>query len=333
MAKDQAPPTPQCPRCGYDQSGLIATWESACPLAGVCSECGYEFHWREVLNPEQRRLDGFVEHCPWKLVPLVAFRTLAWAWLPWVLWRRVKLHHEVVPKRLLAWLAVVLIGWHVVNAGLAVVSQYVLEYQVRSYVQSQSKLYAIPFEINKAELLVNALVWPVLRYDPWVAQGSLGGTGLSLAANEWPPPWHILTLATLAFPIAFILLRGSRKLNRIRSVHVLRAAVYSFAWVGTLLLLWTVLVVLDIVNVLTVDLNELHSSWLGLVQQFIEYFFEWAPYALLVWLGLYWLLAMKIGWSFRNPFYHWLLISMVVLLASAAGARAINPQAYHYFLW
>ncbi len=40
---------PICPKCGYDQSGEIATWESQCPISGVCSECGEPISWREIF--------------------------------------------------------------------------------------------------------------------------------------------------------------------------------------------------------------------------------------------------------------------------------------------
>ena len=42
---------PMCPRCGYDLSGQVRTWTDACPLAGVCTECGFEVEYRFVLNP------------------------------------------------------------------------------------------------------------------------------------------------------------------------------------------------------------------------------------------------------------------------------------------
>ncbi len=45
------PITPTCPKCGYDQSGEIATWESQCPLEGRCPECGFDFVWADVMDP------------------------------------------------------------------------------------------------------------------------------------------------------------------------------------------------------------------------------------------------------------------------------------------
>ena len=43
--------TPTCPRCGYDLSGIVASWKDACPLTGICSECVLEFQCRYLLDP------------------------------------------------------------------------------------------------------------------------------------------------------------------------------------------------------------------------------------------------------------------------------------------
>ena len=56
---------PICPKCGYDQSGEIATWESACPMMGLCPECGLEFGWAQVfgqLNEWGSEVDWYAEH-------------------------------------------------------------------------------------------------------------------------------------------------------------------------------------------------------------------------------------------------------------------------------
>ena len=29
-----------CPRCGYDQRGMVESWTLQCPLTGECAECG-----------------------------------------------------------------------------------------------------------------------------------------------------------------------------------------------------------------------------------------------------------------------------------------------------
>ena len=42
-----------CPRCGYDQTGVIHSWPAAgaCPLRSACAECGGALEWSEVLDP------------------------------------------------------------------------------------------------------------------------------------------------------------------------------------------------------------------------------------------------------------------------------------------
>ena len=44
---------PLCPRCRYDLAGVVASWSSACPCAGVCSECGLDFLWPDLLRADQ----------------------------------------------------------------------------------------------------------------------------------------------------------------------------------------------------------------------------------------------------------------------------------------
>lgn len=56
---------PNCPKCAYDLTGEIATWETQCPLQGVCSECGHAFAWSEpfrILNEWGSEVDWYAEH-------------------------------------------------------------------------------------------------------------------------------------------------------------------------------------------------------------------------------------------------------------------------------
>jgi len=56
---------PECPSCGYDLTGQIASWTQQCPLNGVCPECGHAYQWREVfaiLNEWGSRVDWYSEH-------------------------------------------------------------------------------------------------------------------------------------------------------------------------------------------------------------------------------------------------------------------------------
>ncbi len=48
------PLVPRCPACAYDLSGIAESWREACPLRGVCPECGGSLDWRALLTrPDQ----------------------------------------------------------------------------------------------------------------------------------------------------------------------------------------------------------------------------------------------------------------------------------------
>lgn len=94
--------TPRCPRCGYDQSGLAATWTSSCPLAATCTECGYEFDPGDAFNPTRRRLPWLCEHAKRRWLALATLRTLATLLWPPAFWKRVRPEHPVRARRLVA---------------------------------------------------------------------------------------------------------------------------------------------------------------------------------------------------------------------------------------
>ncbi|MCZ6834720.1 MAG: hypothetical protein O7G85_03005, partial [Planctomycetota bacterium] len=40
--------------CGYDLRGTMGDWTNACPLRGVCSECGLGFDWADMIGSSKR---------------------------------------------------------------------------------------------------------------------------------------------------------------------------------------------------------------------------------------------------------------------------------------
>lgn len=97
----------------------MATWAEACPLEGVCPECGLGVRWVEVLRPQSVPPGWSVEHSPEPVK--AAARGLLRSVLPWRLWgnRAGRLHMalELVPGRLWAALgAVCVLMW--LTAGL-----------------------------------------------------------------------------------------------------------------------------------------------------------------------------------------------------------------------
>ena len=114
------PPAVRCPRCDYDLSGPVATWTEQCPMEGVCSECGLEFQWADLLNPGRQKLSWLYEHARrwWNL--RAAWSTAIRALIPWSFWRRVQLHHRVEPRRLALWAPLLMFMLYAVLALLVV---------------------------------------------------------------------------------------------------------------------------------------------------------------------------------------------------------------------
>jgi hypothetical protein len=77
-------PAPACPRCAYDLSGAVATWDASCPLTGTCSECGLGFSWPDIFHISAASPwyieDGRASPRRFLLTSLAAFR-------PRLLWR------------------------------------------------------------------------------------------------------------------------------------------------------------------------------------------------------------------------------------------------------
>src|SRR3954466_10401245 len=86
----------RCPRCGYDQRGVVATWTESCPLEGTCSECGLTLNWSEVLNPEQHEPQWCVEFVPkWQRVPAACMKTCLMSLWPWTFWKQIKMSQPI----------------------------------------------------------------------------------------------------------------------------------------------------------------------------------------------------------------------------------------------
>src|SRR5690348_12296334 len=91
----------RCPRCGYDQRGVVATWTETCPFEGTCSECGLTLNWSEVLNPQRHEPQWCVEFVsPRTRVPQTCVKTLLYSWWPWKFWSAVKMSHSIRAGRL-----------------------------------------------------------------------------------------------------------------------------------------------------------------------------------------------------------------------------------------
>jgi len=241
----------QCPRCGYDQRGVIESWTEACPLAGLCSECGLAFEWRELLGAEFQPPRWCVEHMDrWSAVPGGIVRTLAMAIRPWRFWSDLRMTHPMRPRRLIAYLAVLWIALYLVFAasmGLAATRCWPFN-TGGAYISTKPA----------GEVAVYTAAFPLSRRMQGMAMPSA-----ALAATGAPPlgclsPFDVFSSAFLhsdhvAFsllaicgvflicPLGFLALPQSRKEAKVRWGHIARIFVYSAGpWVVlTALALWS----------------------------------------------------------------------------------------------
>lgn len=93
-----------CPRCGYDQRGVVTTWTECCPLVGTCTECGLQFNWPEVLSEKIRRPRWCVEYVTGRIRFLMATAlTLGQSFWPWGFWQSLKMSYEPQWRRIAAY--------------------------------------------------------------------------------------------------------------------------------------------------------------------------------------------------------------------------------------
>lgn len=104
--KAQPEQTVDCPRCGYDQRGTIATWCDSCPLSATCTECGLRFLCAEVFHPEKFEPLWCVEFCAPAPISFLrsCFSTFARSFVSWHFWSRLKMSHRIRPMRIALYL-------------------------------------------------------------------------------------------------------------------------------------------------------------------------------------------------------------------------------------
>jgi hypothetical protein len=116
----------RCPRCGYDLTGHIASWNDQCPIEGQCSECGLAFDWANLLNSKLQDLPWLYEHAPHWWSPRTFAATAIRALVPWRFWAHVGLHHRICARRLLLYVVLPLILTYAASVMIGTVSSSVM---------------------------------------------------------------------------------------------------------------------------------------------------------------------------------------------------------------
>lgn len=207
-----------CPRCGYDQSGIVESWTGHCALRGTCSECGLDFRWVEVLRPDAFRIPWFFEHARGRLAGRwlgTAIRSLA----PWWFWRTLALHHAIFGVRLLGFIATLVVAGYLLLCIASGTVNFLLASRGDQWVPS--------FAVAGSEL--ESGMWAAL-----LAPAFLSAIGAEEVFGLFFP---VLWSALMA--LAYLLLGESLGKARVRRAHLGRGLAYTLpaAAVPTLLML------------------------------------------------------------------------------------------------
>ncbi len=195
-----------CPRCGYDVSGVVPTWTESCPLEGTCSECGLSFTWADIFFPDRLWPRWSFEHgrraSPWR-----AIRMAARSFRPVNFWNGMRLEARVRPARLAIFAAlVVLATW----ATIALLWGY-NGYQMATLGRQQSKwvgAYSIP--------------------EPWALMVEYALCPMGDRGGWWAPqpvtaPVAVFVVWCLLIPVPFLAMPTTLARARCRRAHLLRA--------------------------------------------------------------------------------------------------------------
>ncbi len=199
-----------CPRCGYSLRGQVGLWEGCCPLRGTCSECGLEFDWGDIQR--QRRLHWLFEHA-WRQRPLPSFlRSFLAVLRPWRYWRALGMTDAFRPVGCVLFALVsVLVAPLALGAWDTIAVWYEL--------------------VNRANAAPVSLEW-ILEY----LKSEYWSDLKFLFAREFS--WVSAATCIVAIPTGFVLLPITRRVCRVRTRHLFRAAAHSLGWLAWFALAW-----------------------------------------------------------------------------------------------
>ena len=151
-----------CPRCGYDQRGVVAAWTDSCPIAGQCSECGLGFAWGNVFGNRLREPRWCVEFGSIITFPFRLIGTLLMSCWPWRFWRTLQLQHEIRWGRIAAYLLMIAMLMYFVFAANISSSIYLEWGAIDAQIQESSRTVAVVSENIRKNMLLKGR--PAERY-------------------------------------------------------------------------------------------------------------------------------------------------------------------------
>lgn len=196
----------------------MSRWDVACPLEGICPECGTALEWCVVLNPDRNDLSWFIEHGPAGSIPRRTLPTILRAIVPPLFWRSVTIRHRTNPARAAWWLVGLTLVLHLLGAATGFATAWARAGPAVNW-----------------EAALNCVTFPIARIDVDAFLIGAPGRVTTLEAG-WPPYVVPSLLFALAWPGLLVALPTSRRLAKLRPGHILRALILSLWWVPGLCL-------------------------------------------------------------------------------------------------
>lgn len=319
-----------CGRCGYDLTGVVASWDvrehPSCDRRGTCSECGHLFSWTDIFNAWRLDKPWLVEHAPTRRAFLARIpKTALRAALPWRFWAGLSMQARVRP-----WLALLGAVLLLLPVQLAVSSHETYRVVRNDFTWTQNWAGSNGYSIGALDesslpgLLASGLAGPIVRpqYTPAYTRIPQGAARVPLALTGSQPvgtshvspmfvpqllPWWFIAgvIAVLTWVVLLALLPTTRAVGKLRWAHVARSAIYSGAGV------------LVLSEVLRLALYR--PLWGG-------YDLEW-PSAVLVlgWTTSWWWCAILLGWRLERGPLVALLLTVATLLAGFTAGLLYDP--------
>ncbi|MBC7771100.1 MAG: hypothetical protein H7210_01265 [Pyrinomonadaceae bacterium] len=134
----------------------------------------------------------------------------------------------------------------------------------------------------------------------------------------WATLWAPMTAVSLAFPLMLLALPGTRRLAKVRSVHVARAFIYSLSWIPALALFRTLRLAVELFDDPYKYLfTSARRSWLWdwLPGESSLHHWRYHVVALLfLWLSGWWLSCIWKGLRLPRPLLTWGVVLIAVTL-------------------
>lgn len=311
-----------CPRCGYDQSGAIASWDRHdpphCPIAGLCTECGLDFEWRDLLNPAFSRQPRFFEHTNQRRLGSFV-RTWRAAARPWVFWRWVKMEHQ---PNVLAMASLAALGFLLTHALM------VIALSLAGLVGDVSALFRTGNWYGRSIGIGDAFAIAAFPFGTYLDDRTL--SALWWFQFDIAPLQFIAGMTFLLVPFAFLLVPTTLRRAKVQRVHLLRIWVYSLVWAPLFFGATAIFVVIDrTLCGLLADMG-LRPSWRD---RMLPYGFDrWsALVATVAWLLPWWATATRLYLRIPHGAAVVALLTFASLLVSTLAALLLyGPGLFLY---